>query len=148
MRKENRKIRIVLMGFIAAALWYSPVHADLVSINQELIIRYSGSNVSIDRNLDLQRRQNSEIVRGNDLSRAVRDLVAKVKNLLKGLNNRRSDQVRGAGLTRIANDNARNAALRNKMTQQIQRRQQKDRIRALNAKNRELNQRIRDLSRR
>ena len=142
------KIQISVLSLaLMVIFWHLPAYADLVSINQELTIQHTGSSLTIPRNLDLQGRQTDEIARGSDLMRAIKDFVRRTRDSLRDLKSRQSDQIRGIELNRVTNDNTKDTIRRNKITQQAQKRFQRDRMQALKARNRDLNQRIRDLSR-
>lgn len=138
----------LLLLTAAVAVGSLPAYADLISLDQKLTIQQTDSSLTISRDLDLQQRQTDEITRGNDLTRAVSDFIRKTKELLAHLKSRQADQIRGTELNRITNDNTKDAIWRNRMVQQAQQRSQKDQMQTLKARNRDLNQRIRDLSRR
>jgi len=149
MGRRIIKIQISVLSLaLTVIFWHLPAYADLASINQELTIQHTGSSLTIHRDMDLQRRQTDEIVRGHDLTRAVKDFVRKTKDLLMNLKSRQADRIRGTELNRITNDNTKDAIRRNKSAQQAQKRLIRDQVQTLKARNRDLNQRIRDLSRR
>jgi len=148
MERDIIKTQIsILLLILTVVFWHLPAYADLVSLNQKLTIQQTDSGLTIQQDLDLQRRQTDEIIRGNDLTRAVRDFVRKTKDLLTNLKSRQADQIRGAELNRITNSNTEDTIRRNKITQQMQKRSQRDKMQELKARNRDLQQRIRDLSR-
>ncbi|MCK5179053.1 MAG: hypothetical protein KAR32_05930 [Candidatus Omnitrophica bacterium] len=149
MKQKMIKTQVSILFIIAVVgFWPLPADADLVNINCNFTIERTGSGFTIHRDLDLQRRQTNEIIRGNDLVRAVRDFIRKTRDLLTNLKSRQADQIRGVELNRITNDNTKDIIRRNKAAQQMQKRLVRDQIRAVKARNRALNQRIRDLSRR
>jgi hypothetical protein len=125
-----------------------PARAEILDFNLDFRVEPINGGVIIRRDLDLQRRQTNEIIRGNDLKSAVKELVLRVKDFLRGLKARRMDQIRGTELTQISNQNAADTIRRNKVIQQMRKQQQRDQIQALKARNAALKERIRDLSRR
>lgn len=143
------KIQISVLFFISVvACWHLPAHAELIDFNQDFTFERMDNGFILQRNLDLQRTQTNEIIRGRDLAQRVSSFIQKTRDSLSMFKNRQLNQRRGFELTRIADDNARDTIRRNKMIQQEQRRRQREQIQALKARNRDLNQRIRDLSRR
>ena len=138
----------ILVLTAAVVMFQSPAYADLWRLNEQLTIRQNDNTVTINRNLQLKGRHIGKVVRGSDLSRAIKDLARKTKEALAALKWRRLDQARGAELNRITQSNTEDTIRRNKLTQAIQKSAQRAMIRDLKAKNRNLNQRIRDLSRR
>lgn len=143
-----KKGMIILFLTAVAVFRHLPAHAEIDLFSQEIFIEQTNDALKIHRELDLRRRQANEITRGNDLARAVKNFIRRTKDALTALKFRQSDQIRGAELIRIVNDNAKDILRRNKFSQQLQRRLQKDRMRALKDRNRDLHQRIKDLSRR
>lgn len=149
MKQKIIKTQVSIVFIIAVVgFWPLPADADLVNINYNFTIERTGSGFTVHRNLDLQRRQTNEIIRGRDLSRRVKALIQKTKDSFSLLKGRRSDQIRGAKLSQITNSNTKDIIRRNKIAQQTQKRLVKDQIRTVKTRNRALKQRIRDLSRR
>ncbi|MCK5012633.1 MAG: hypothetical protein KAS66_02350 [Candidatus Omnitrophica bacterium] len=143
---KNRGSNILSLVLIMVFL-HLPAHADILDFNLDFNITSTNGGFQIHRDLDLQRRQTNEIIRGSDLSGRVASFIQKTKDSLSILKGRRLDQIRGAKLNQITNDNTKDAARRNKAAQRAQRRFQRDQMLAVKARNRDLKQRIRDLSR-
>lgn len=136
-----------IFGILLLAVFLSgPAYAEILDFNLDFQIRPINNGVEIRRDLYLQRRQTNEIIRGQDLKVLTQRLINRVKDLSRGLKARQADQIRGAELTQITNRNVADTIRRNKVIQQMQ--QQRDRLRALKARNNVLKQRMRDLSRR
>ena len=149
MERKITKNQISILSLaLTVVFWHLPVYADLAGINQELTIRHTGTGLTIHRDLNLKRGKTDDILRGSDLTRAVKDFIRKAKDRLTSSKIRQSDRIRGAELNRITNDNTKDAIRRNKIAQREQRRSQRDQIQLLKARNRNLKQRIRDMSRR
>ena len=143
----KNQIRVLSLALMAV-FWHLPAYADLASLNQKLTIRYASTGLTIHRDPDLQKMQADDIIRGNALTRAVKDFIRRAGDSLRTLKGRQSDRIRGIELNRITNYNTKDIIRRNKIAVREQKRFQRDRIQALKARNRDLKQRVRDLSRR
>ena len=148
---KRQKIRILILALffsVIAVFCQAPAYAQLWVLNEQMTIRQNDNVITINRNLNSTERHVDEFIRGRDLSRAVRELTRKIKDMMAILKGRRLDQIRATEISRIAESNAKDIMRRNKMIQQIQNSSQRGLIQDLKMKNRDLNQRIRDLSRR
>jgi hypothetical protein len=126
-----------------------PAHAgDLWILNEQLTIQRTDNNLRIDRTLNSQGFYNDEFARGNDLSRAVKDMVQKLKDSVALLKGRQVNQIRATEISRIAQSNAQDTMRRNEVTQKIQQDSQRVLVQDLKTKNNDLTQRVKDLSRR
>ncbi|MBN1870792.1 MAG: hypothetical protein JW847_09490 [Candidatus Omnitrophica bacterium] len=151
MKVITQKAAITLFLIFLGALFTLPAYAEILDYNDyNLNLRFEPINggVQIYRGLYAQGTQSDEIIRGTDLKSKVSALIQRVKDSLSMLKFRRSDQIRGAELSRIASNNANDILRSSKLAQQLQKTQQKDKMAELRARNRDLNLRIRDLSRR
>jgi hypothetical protein len=149
MEKRMKKIQIsVLSAILVVACGQMPVYAELIDFNRDISFERLDNGFILERNRDLQRTQTNEIIRGPDLYRKVKAFLQKTKDSVATFRIRRSNAIRGIELNQIANDNAKDLARRNKAALKEQRRLQRDKMMTARARNRDLKQRIRDLSRR
>ncbi|HQP10448.1 MAG TPA: hypothetical protein PKV41_03610 [Candidatus Omnitrophota bacterium] len=138
-----------ILSLVAILFCPLAVHAeDLWVLNEQLTIQQTNNNIRIDRTLQSRDLHNDEFIRGNDLARAVRDLVQKIKDAVALLKGRQRDQIRATEIARITESNTQDAMRRNKVVQQLQQSSQRALLQDLKTKNKDLAQRVKDLSRR
>ena len=142
-----KKIHTVLFALAIVSL-HAPAYAEIIDYKLGFNYEVLDGGLRINRDLDLQRRQTNEIIRGSDLSRRVAEFIRKTKESLFTLKKRQTDRARGVELNKITSDNTKDLIRRTKAMQRDQRRLQRDQKMAARARNRDLKQRIRDLSRR
>lgn len=136
---------VILIAILVLA-WTRTADAQLWRVNEELTIRFANDAMLINRHAHGTERNATEILRGQDLMRSVRDFVDRIKQSLSMFNQRTSDSIRGMELNRITNSNTRDLIERNKTRLQTQRQLMEERSKALQDRTRDLVQRTRDLS--
>jgi len=149
MKKQKHYTFVLILVFSGLTVFcQAPAHAQLWRLNDQLTIRQNENTIIINRNLTSQNRHVNELMRGSDLSRAIRDMMFRIRDSIAILKGRRMDQFRANEISRISESNAQDTIRRNKMIHQIQKASQRALIRDLKSKSRDLNQRIKDQLRR